>query len=67
MWKDDIVEEVRRTRDKLAARFNYDLDAIVRDLQEKQRRSGRKIISLVKKSPAEHSEYSEQDQEKCSE
>ncbi len=58
MWKDEIVEEVRRIRDELSARFNYDLDAIVRDLQEKQRRSGRKIISLAKKNPAEHSENS---------
>jgi len=63
MWKDEIVEEVRRIRDELAARFNYDLDAIVRDLQEKQRRSGRKIVSLAMKSPAEHSE---QDRAKCS-
>ena len=41
IWKDPIVEEVRKSRDAYAKRFNYDLDAIYRDLQ-KERRSGRK-------------------------
>jgi len=35
MMPDPIVEEVRRTRDEYAKRFNYDLDAICRDLREK--------------------------------
>jgi len=38
MARDPIVEEVRRARDKYAARFNYDLSAIFRDLQERQDR-----------------------------
>jgi hypothetical protein len=42
---DPIVDEIRRFRDAHAARFNYDLDAIVRDLQEKQKQSGRKYVS----------------------
>lgn len=29
---DPIVDEVRRVRDAYTARFNYDLDAIFRDL-----------------------------------
>ena len=36
MWKDPIVEEIRRYRDEYAARFNYDLDAIFRDLCERR-------------------------------
>jgi hypothetical protein len=36
MPKDPIVEEVRRIRQQYAARFNYDLDAIFRDLKERQ-------------------------------
>ena len=51
MWKDPIVEEIRRVRHAHAARFNYDLDAIVEDLREQQRRSGRKIVSLPPKRP----------------
>ena len=27
MWEDEIVEEVRKVRDKYAAKFNYDLRA----------------------------------------
>lgn len=39
-WSDPIVEEVRRVRDAYAARFNYDLRAIYRDLKEQEKRSG---------------------------
>jgi hypothetical protein len=42
---DPIVEEVRRVREAYAARFNYNLREMVRDLQEKQKRSGRKYVS----------------------
>jgi hypothetical protein len=44
-WSDPIVDEVRRARDAYAARFNYDLRAIVRDLREQEKRSGRKVAS----------------------
>jgi hypothetical protein len=43
-WEDPIVEEVRKVRDANAQRFNYDLDAIYRDLKEKERRSGRVVV-----------------------
>lgn len=43
LWNDPIVEEVRKNRDAYAMRFNYDLDAIFRDLKEKERRSGRVV------------------------
>jgi len=36
-WRDPIVEEVRRARDAYAKQFNYDLDAIYRDLKAKER------------------------------
>ena len=49
---DPIVEEVRRVRDAHAARFNYDLDAIVRDLREKQKKSGRTFITLPPRRPS---------------
>ena len=50
MKRDPIVEEVRKVRDAYAKKFNYDLDAICRDLQEKQRLS-KKVISLPPKRP----------------
>jgi hypothetical protein len=43
---DPIVEEVRRVRDAHAASFDYDLDAIVRDIQEQERKSGRQFVSF---------------------
>lgn len=51
MWKDPIVEEVRKIREKHAAKFNYDLTAICRDLKEQERKSGRKVVSLPAKRP----------------
>ena len=50
-WSDPIVDEVRRARDAYAARFNYDLKAIYRDLKEQEKRSGRKIVSYAEDSP----------------
>jgi hypothetical protein len=46
-WSDPIVDEVRRVRDAYAARFNYDLRAIYRDLKEQEKRSGRKLVSYA--------------------
>ena len=49
-WSDPIVDEVRRVRDAYAARFNYDLRAIYRDLKEQEKRSGRKVVSYAKRA-----------------
>ncbi len=49
MTKDPIVEEVRKIRDEYARQFDYDLDAIFRDLQEKQ--SGKQVVSFPPKRP----------------
>ena len=49
-WSDPIVDEVRRARDAYAARFNYDLGAVYRDLKEQENRSGRKVVSYAESS-----------------
>ena len=36
---DPIVEEVRQIRDAHAARFNYDLDAIFRDIKDREKKA----------------------------
>ena len=41
MRDDPIVAEVRRIRYEHAARFNYDLDLIVKDLKMQERAGGR--------------------------
>jgi hypothetical protein len=38
MAKDRILDEVRRARKQYAARFDFDLDAIYRDLKERAQR-----------------------------
>ena len=48
-WEDPIVEAVRNVRDAYARRFNYDLDAIYRDLKEKELKSGRPVVSFPAK------------------
>ena len=51
MWKDEIVEETRRAREAFAAKFNYDLEAMYRDLKEKEQQSRRHTVSLSPKQP----------------
>lgn len=51
MLKDPIVEEVRRIRDELAARFNYDIKAIVENARKEQKASGRKVVSFSPRKP----------------
>ena len=46
MWKDPIVEEVRAIRDAYAKQFDYDLEAIFRDLKEKEDKSHREFILI---------------------
>ncbi len=45
---DEVVTEVRRIREKYAARFHFDLDAIYRHLKQKERDSGRHYVSFVR-------------------
>lgn len=47
--KDPIVEEVRRARERLAARYGYDVKRIAAAASRRQKRSGRKVVSLVAK------------------
>ncbi|MCU0916057.1 MAG: hypothetical protein MUC88_16065 [Planctomycetes bacterium] len=50
--KDPIVEEVRRARDAHARQFSYDLDAIVEDLQKREKELGLATVSLPPKPVA---------------
>lgn len=49
MWKDPVVEEVRTIRDEYARQFNYDIEAICRDLRAQEAQSGREVVSLPPK------------------
>ncbi|TWU28113.1 hypothetical protein Pla144_14000 [Bythopirellula polymerisocia] len=52
---DPIIQEVRKARDDYAKKFNYDLDAICKDLQEKQQRPGKQVVSFPPNRPAKTS------------
>ena len=55
MWEDPIVEETRKARQEHAARFNYDLADICRDLKEQEAQGGRSVVVLQPKRP-EHAD-----------
>jgi len=46
---DSIVAEVRRAREAYAKQFNYDVQAMWRDLKERQHKTGREVVSLLPK------------------
>ncbi len=47
--KDPIVEEIRKIREAHAAKFQFDLHAICKDLQKKEKTCGHTIVSLPPK------------------
>jgi hypothetical protein len=51
--RDTIVDEVRKAREDYARRFDFDLDAICRDLREKQQSASVRVISLPSR-PVHH-------------
>ncbi len=46
MWKDKIVEEVRKTREKILQEFDYDMKKYIDYLIESQKNEKRKIVTL---------------------
>jgi uncharacterized protein (DUF433 family) len=44
---DPIVDEIRRIREAHAASFNYDLNAIFRDIKAQEKKSGHRFVDLV--------------------
>lgn len=53
MWEDPIVKETRAAREELLERFDYNLDALCRYLDEKSRQNGKKAIILEPRRPTE--------------
>jgi len=45
MWKDPIVEEVRRRREEFASQFDFDIKAIGEELRRQQRARGCKSVT----------------------
>jgi len=51
MWNDEIVDEVRKVRDEYAAQFNYDLEAVFKDIQQQEEKSDREVVTRPSKKP----------------
>jgi len=51
MWNDEIVEEVRKSRESHAKKCGNNLESIVADLQHQQRMDGRAIVSFISQNP----------------
>jgi hypothetical protein len=51
MARDRIVEEVRRNRERYAARLGFSLDAIYRDLKEREARGEYTTVRRAPRRP----------------
>jgi hypothetical protein len=51
MWRDQIIEELHKVREEYARQFNFDINAICKDFQEKQAQSGREVVSFPPHKP----------------
>ena len=51
MPDDPIVEEVRAIRERQAAKFGFNIRAIVEDARKREGKDGRKVVSLPPKRP----------------
>lgn len=48
IWQDPIVAEVRKVKEQLAAKFNFDVVAMLRDQQQREKTSGHRYVDLSK-------------------
>ena len=51
MYEDDVIAEVRRVKDEIAAQYAYDVRALARAMREKQGKDGRKVVRFSPKRP----------------
>lgn len=50
MTRDAIVNEIRQARERHAAKFKYDLKAIIADARKRQKDSGHPVVSFATKA-----------------
>ncbi len=51
MCRDEIVDEIRKIRQENAARFDYDIAAIVADARQRQQDGSHKVVSFAPRRP----------------
>ena len=42
---DEVIQETRRIKEALAKSMDFDIDRILKDAKQKQKKSGRKVLS----------------------
>ena len=47
--RDRFVEQVRKAREELGSKMNYDLKAILAEARKRQKDSGHRVVSFVSK------------------
>ncbi len=47
--KDEIIEEIHRVREEIARKYNFDVRAMLEDLQKKQSDSKHEYVSFASK------------------
>lgn len=45
MWKDLIIEEIHKYRDKYSKQFNYNIHTICKDIRKKQGQKDRPVVA----------------------
>ena len=53
MWEDPIVSDVRRVREELSAKFDFDVKAIFADMRNRQLALGKKLVHQRNRRKAE--------------
>lgn len=53
MWEDPIVNEVRKIRENLESKFNFDSTAIFKDIRKRQFKLGNRLVNRRKRVAAE--------------
>ena len=56
IWKDEIVEEVRRVREAYAAQFDYDLKRMFEDLKEREQQEPERLAKIKPVTPRKRRE-----------
>lgn len=53
MYEDPIVDKVRKTRERLAEEYDFDVGAIFEDIRKRQGALGKRLVRRQKQSIAE--------------
>jgi hypothetical protein len=58
-WEDPIVADVRRIREDLSAKFDFNLPAIFADIRARQSSAGDRLVRIRRPGKAEESDAPE--------